>query len=498
MKKSYFFIVALFCLVTIFVSVGSVNIFSRAYTGVKNSFQAIGKYGSIGTKAVTALITKKPITGFILSSPAQYVGPSKQEYPPSIAQEKALYVQKLKTETDENLIKLYEQEIKVLDIVKKYIPFIYLHPDDLSGPIDPREFFAGQTTAVREGRYNAGKGAFVIEVGKVTFSKLSKLTAQNPTGLYHIWHGKPDNEKIYDRRIFYGSDPANLIPIHVLTYYGKIVASVGKNGKPVYQTDERGYFVPDKSVLYIQYLCLYGYNQPYTITTKLGTLYKGDVMNFQNAHEGDLEHITLKIKSASDIDTGAMDDKLVAIYYGSHGTTNEGLWMYAPGSKGNELEEFAVGDEGRPIVFSAYGGHGNYPKEGVYTRVYGFANDITKKGPLWQLTENNVCRTVLKKSAGYNPSLYYNNLNYFGYLDWKGDLGPRGVASVALKGWPGSIEDEDRGRDAIATQTNHFCPLQKPAMQANATCVRNKSKKSPPPGNKRPWYIEMFQALGVM
>ncbi len=491
-KKNNFLIILLFFLLTIFASTTTVNIFDTVYRGAKNVVTMIGKYGSIGTKALKALIDKKPITGFILSPPAHYVGPSQQVHAPSIAQERAFYIQKLETETDDYLIELYTQEIKVLDKVKKYIPLLYLHSDDLAGPIDPREFFAGQTTAVRTGKNNAGKGTFVMHAGQVTFRKLAELTAENPTGDYHIWQGKLDDEKIYDRNIFYGSNPVNPVPIHVLTYYGKIIDGLDEKRKPIYKKDEFGYFVPNKNILYIQYLCLYGYNQPYTINTRLGTLYKGDVMAFQNAHEGDLEHITLKVNCSGD------GDNLEAIYYGSHGTKDQGMWMYAPGSKGNELEEFTISGDGRPYVFAAYGGHGNYPKQGVYTRVYGFANDVTQKGRLWELTEHTVCRTVLKKSAGYNPLLMYNNPDYFGYLEWKGDLGPRGVASVALKIWPGSIEDEDKGRNAITVYENHFCPLLEPAMQANAVCVRDKSKKSPPPGNKRPWYIGMFQTFGLM
>lgn len=517
---------------------------AQAKKKVTDTVSSVGYYGGEGIAVLNALATQKPIKGFALTVP-QYEAASKQASPLSLGQERALLEKKLSlldtvnqdlpiTEResdnfDKNMVasesvlgnqlaldskvngkikseiesksdmrKLYEEEIAMLDAIEKYSPLLYLHPDDMAGPVAPQDFFAGQTTSVREGKGSKKEAVkTVIPAGQATFEKLSTLTQQNPSQKYHIWHGVPGNENVYDDRILYGSNPAlydGAIPMHVVTFYDKIKTGTDALGKPVYQTDENGYFIPNKEFFYIQYLCLYGYNQPYDIAVPLGTIYKGDARDFQNAHEGDLEHITMKIN--------AKTGKMVAIYHGSHGG-DEGMWMYPPGSTGNTGNEFdvvsAVTPEGkvqeRPIIYSAFGGHGNYPKEGVYTRVYGLANDLTAKGPLWKLTKNNIYRTVRKQSAGFDS---YNRTcaatpDMFAYLDWKGNLGPRGVSSFIEKNWAGNSEGEDKGRNALAVHAQHFCAGKNP----DKACVRNKSKASPPPGNTRPWYVEMLQKLGV-
>lgn len=502
------------------------------FVGIKDSVVDFGntlaKYGSEGVAVANALATKKPITGFSLTNPPVYVEQSMQESPLSIAQEKASLEARIKNLEEHNskkgaffedgesivivggdstsdigsksdidnnnksdsvtpYIAQYKEELAILDAISKYRPIFYLHPDDLAGPVDPRDFFAGQTTAVREKTPNAGMASFVIPVGQVTFEKLSDLISKNSGKHYYIWHGMSAKPETYDTRILYGSNPDHYkekaIPIHVVTFYDKVKEGVDAVGRPIYKTDKDGYFVPNKEHFYIQYLCLYSYNQPYDIRVPAGTIYKGDARDFQNAHEGDLEHITMKVE--------AQTGRLVAIYYGAHGS-DEGMWMYPPGS-GNSGNEFTL-EDGRPVVFSAFGGHGHYPKDGVYTRVYGFANDITKKGPLWKLTENNIYRTVLKDSAGFNPLIHTKQAGHFGYLDFVGDLGPRGISAFIQKPWAGNSENEDKGRDASEVHARYFCP----EVNLDAACLRNKSKASPPPGDKRPWYIEMLQGLGVL
>jgi hypothetical protein len=56
--------------------------------------------------------------------------------------------------------------------------------------------------------------------------------------------------------------------------------------------------------LYIQYLFFYGFNGPYDL---LGGLIQGDVTDVQDAHEGDLEHVTMELDKNS--------KQLLRIYY---------------------------------------------------------------------------------------------------------------------------------------------------------------------------------------
>lgn len=501
------------------------DIFVQIKNKIAGFFTDVGDYGSEGIAILHALAQHKPITGFMLTKDdlarRGYVAQSQQPSPPSLAQERQNITASIdalarelgvlagggQQESDEyrqkeQLKQLYEEELAILDAIVKYRPIVYLHPDDLARPVDPRDFFAGETTGVRQGTHTqqtrAGffmqkGGAFTIPVGQTTFRKLSELTQEHPTERYYVWHGTPTHPEQYDRRIFYGSNPANYadgaVPMHVVTFYDRIPAGVDEKGNVIYQKDENGYYVPNKEFFYIQYLFLYGYNQPYDISVPLGTVYRGDVHDFQNAHEGDLEHLTMKM----DTKTG----KPVAIFYGSHGS-NEGMWMYPPGSTGKAVNEFTV-EDGRPVVYVARGGHGNYPKEGVYTRVYGLANDHTKKGQQWRLTEDSLFRTVRPISAGFNPFIHSTNPDYYGYLDWRGFLGHRGVTSFREKAWASNSEGEDKGRDAVVVHQKHFCPATHHDVKAGpAHCVRDKSKASPPPGDKKPWYIDLFQTLGII
>ena len=47
---------------------------------------------------------------------------------------------------------------------------------------------------------------------------------------------------------------------------------------------------------------------------------------------------------------------------------------------GNEVEY--IGNH--PLVYAALDGHGNYPHAGIYSRIFGFANDYCDRGELWK------------------------------------------------------------------------------------------------------------------
>lgn len=443
-------------------------------------FDDIKKYGEMAVQVINALKANKPVTGYQLTMPFLYLDKSSRQNPPTIAEERAALIKAKNdlSQEDSDLKDLYNEEIKIVDAVEKYSPIIYIHPDDLAGPIAPADFFEAKTTMVREKNKKAGDPV-VIPRGLVTFKKLSDLAKENPSKQYFIWHGQEKNPLEYDKDIFYGSNPASYpdgaVPINVVTSYGF-------NPK----TNEI-----DKNYFYIQWLFLYGYNQPYTIKIAGKVVYQGDVLNVQNAHEGDYEHITMKVN--------AQTGELVAIYYAAHGR-NEGMWMYPPGTTGNSLKEFSVDNNGHPIVFSAHGGHGSYPKEGVYTRIYGLANDRTKKGPLWKLTKNNIYRTVRPNTFGYNPELHKDDGYNFAWIDFKnGSMGPRGVG--IYKDWLGNIEKEDKpekARNPVDVHTNYFCFGPNP----DKDCINKKQKESQPPsGNVSSGMnvlIKMVQKLGIL
>jgi hypothetical protein len=98
----------------------------------------------------------------------------------------------------------------------------------------------------------------------------------------------------------------------------------------------------------IQYIFLYAYNPPYT----LGMLSFG-------GHDCDIEHITMKIlKHVLRIDE---------IFFSAH-RSSDGRWV----SRVNLEMEYT-----HPILYIAKGSHAIYPRESVYFRIFGIANDHT-------------------------------------------------------------------------------------------------------------------------
>jgi hypothetical protein len=542
----------------------------KAFAPLKDFFDDVGKYTTMAFKVMDALAQKRPLTGFQLKDKPEYVGKSRQPSPPTIAQEREELVaarDKLPREEIEKRM-LYDQELAILDAIKKYSPIVYLEGTERATPIAPEEFFAGETTMIRE-KDNSRGNPVVIARGKVTFRAIADLVKKNPKKEYMIWHGQEKEPLRYDKRIFYGSNPQyypNGIPMQVVTFYGhdndrrliessiraliaateaaqsanaakqqnpsskdltqkvtkaeelwsttlakalKDIAgrdpaweqalrdSVGTSSldtslghlRNLMKRAQEGSNAARKDYFYIQWLFLYGYNQPYTITIPLGTVFKGDYINLQNAHESDLEHMTMKVNAT----TG----KLEGIEYGAHGG-EQGMWLYPPGTTDNPFKEFTVQD-GHPVVFVAHGGHGNYPREGAYTRIYGLANDVTQRSKLmWPLSEKNIYRTVPRTSVGFNPLLHKDNPDYSGYLDFRGVLGPRGVSSPINQPWFGSSEGIHMGvegaRDPVDVHMNHFCP----GYPADSGCVRSKNKQSPPPGKKRNDLVKFLQDIKVL
>jgi len=283
----------------------------------------------------------------------------------------------------------------VQNALKKFSPIFYLHLDEKAFPTDPRDYFEHENTRMIDGE----SGKVLIERGLVTMQKIDQFArASFEKGVY-------DAPKVHfapSSCIFWGSDPRDhmnssgdlITPMWYLSWYGD-----------------------KKKTLYLQFLCFYGYNSPYTIDIAGNVLLEGDKEKLQNAHEADLEHVTIEI----DLET----DKIIRIFFGAHGV-HEGMWA-TPG-------QFEV--EGtHPVIYVAKGGHGNYPRKGTWVRIYGFGNDLTMKGfrwtPLFHRAYAPVQRDAVKEKPetfrsgekGYNPQT-------MGWLAHIGNYGKRGVRSA--------------------------------------------------------------------
>lgn len=295
----------------------------------------------------------------------------------------------LRTVDDPSVIA--EDTEDLIPYIKRYSPIMYLHEDELYYPIWVTEWYTGPQTTVK-----AHNGGTLIAPGQVTMERLYELYKKSQAlSLGDIYI---DNPACFT----YGSNPV----------YNRDVR--GDLTTPVYVVTSQA-----QNKIYIQYIYIYGFNGPYDI----GPI-SGDKFDIQNAHEGDIEHITLELNK----DTKNIE----RIFYGSHGS-HEGFWL-------NKNQAPFEGEH--PIAYVALGGHGNYPREGTYVRIYGIANDITGKHQRWV--------PKLIRIYGIQDPRFDSNTMAWCYFP--GGMGRRGVSSAGGKDWfmnsLGSNGDIGRSHDA--------------------------------------------------
>jgi len=286
------------------------NIYKQA---IKPVGDAVQQYGSIAANMVKNWFGKKITPNFCKNMPSS--------------------LHYLRTVDDPTVIK--EDTEGLIPYIKKYSPVLYLRSDEIYFPIWVTEYCCGPQTAVK-----SQKGNVIILPGQVTMEKIYDLYKKSIAEQTH-------SDTYFDipECATYGSNPQN-------------------NRNPKGSLDTPVYVVTwdDKDKTYIQQIYFYGFNAPYDIGP-----FKGDIADFQDAHECDVEHMTFELDSKT--------KDLKRIYYGSHGL-KEGFWL--------DAHHPDIQYEGtHPVAFVARGGHGLYPRGGTYVRIYGMANDITSKHMRW-------------------------------------------------------------------------------------------------------------------
>ncbi|MCX5922473.1 MAG: Vps62-related protein [Candidatus Dependentiae bacterium] len=296
-----------------------------------------------------------------------------------------------------------------LELIKAHAPVVHLEDSELYLPIWPNEYFTSQGTSIKLRNPQANTIMTIAggEVGTITFEKMYENFYKN---LPIIQRNNPD---------MYIDNPH-------CTIFGSNPNGVGYTSKgPVANKDANGNLITPMWVvtseqdnnIYIQYLYFYGLNGPYDI----GPL-QGNVAEFQNYHESDLEHVTLEFDKSS--------RKLKRIYYGSHGK-REGFWLDA-----NHPDIKRI--NGRILVYSAHYGHGCYPQDGTYVRIFGVANDVTGNGIQW--IPQNLVRLYPEGDPRFNPKT-------MGFLYFAGRYGAHGIDSAAAGGWFPEMDTEQTARE---------------------------------------------------
>jgi Vacuolar protein sorting-associated protein 62 len=107
--------------------------------------------------------------------------------------------------------------------------------------------------------------------------------------------------------------------------------------------------------------------------------YNGAVMKLFGAHEGDWEHVKVRVDVSS--------RRILKIYFAAHGSA-EGRWVSAstktpyPDRDTYMLRTDEQGND-RPVVFSAWHTHASYPSRQRYYRLKGFVVDYPFGGRTW-------------------------------------------------------------------------------------------------------------------
>lgn len=265
----------------------------------------------------------------------------------------------------------------LIPYIKKYSPVAWLQEAEDYYPMRFSEYLTAPGTSI----ISRKNEEVIVPKGQVTLQKMYEM--HKDSAKYK------DKELAFDVAdcTWFGSNPApftdkagNLtVPAYVVTFE--------QEGK-----------------IYIQYIYFYGLNGPYDIGP-----FKGNVIEIQNFHRSDAEHLTLELDKTT--------KELKRIYYSSHGPT-EGFWLDA---KHPDVEFEGT----HPVIYVAHYGHGNYPKEGTYVRIFGMANDVTGQGQKWT---PQLIRIYPETDKRFDPKT-------MGFMYFPGTYGREGVGPIGQQSW---------------------------------------------------------------
>ncbi|MBN2533958.1 MAG: Vps62-related protein, partial [Spirochaetales bacterium] len=250
-------------------------------------------------------------------------------------------------------------------LMRRFAPYVRLYTNDDTRPCSA-EWYIGRVTM----RYHRS-GWFDSEILKPYKVTVENITEQTKSDQY-------SNYNTYRSNFF----------LQIPNDSNELTTRKGQPSSG-WKTYSHIRWSPDGGGKYdIQYWFFYAYNG------KLGSLN-------HIAHEGDFEHVTVRVNS----DLTTVDK----IYYSAH--NGEGRW-YSP------LCIHFIGS--RPVVYSAYHSHADYPIAGEWARKGGnldtlLPNDFTNDGDLWDCARNVVNMGEYKRPL--------NSLNWLNYSGRWGEIG---------------------------------------------------------------------------
>jgi len=334
----------------------------------------------------------------------------------------------------------------------KFSPVIYLDSEETAFPIDPLEYVENRNNALIDKK--TGKTILNAADGSLTAKSLDEYTR-------HLWSiGIPEQSSYINIPpcVLAGSNPYYWRDMHNNLTTPASFMVFRENGK-----------------IYIQCFFLYGYNSPYDIVVFNRVFVSGDKYEFQNAHECDLEHITLEIDP--------IKMQVIRVFYGAHGSA-EGMWV-----NWSDVEKESLENGKKPgthlVNYAAKGGHGNYPRAGEFVRIYSFGDDKTGKGIRWTPTWMRIYppkdatyvigKGIAPYPKGYDPAT-------MGWINAPGSMGKRGVDGAAHQWWFGSAKNE--GNRTFQEGMKDWCP------RGDWKCIMRKAPYTVIPGGI-PQYLEL-------
>ena len=254
-------------------------------------------------------------------------------------------------------------------LLHKFSPVLYLHPNELTSPISLDDYIYNCELCV---------GGKKKKIQKTPFNK-PEIIRKDKNVLIEKNKIKLPLKTNYD-----------IIPDKYLNYCGKydIPNRTNIDLVPIY-----GLVQQYQNYIDLIYIFNYYYNNPYKF---LGIYVGGE-------HQADLEHIRIRIINDQHYDIN--NYRVQTIYYSAH-STGQGRW-----EKLQNIEWYNDINNGHPIIYVAKGSHANYPNPGTWYRIFGFANDKTSK----------------KDAIIWKPDTIINLNNRDDLMSYHGDMGNNGV-----------------------------------------------------------------------
>ncbi|MCA9285842.1 MAG: Vps62-related protein [Phycisphaerales bacterium] len=277
-------------------------------------------------------------------------------------------------------------------LIDRFAPIYYLHPDETYKPATTHWYMARVDLRYH---HESCSDHGILEKPDVNDSTIGEQFHQN-TQAFCIHGGDP----------IQSSGTAQVQSQYFLQIPNDDQEEITRAGMPNasdWQCYAHVFWSPSHPMHYdVQYIFFYPYN--------------GNLGGLGGAHEGDHEHVTVRV--ASDQET------IQAMYFSAH--DGEGRWYGA-----DELVYDA--ETGRPVVFSAQDSHASYPYAGTWQRPFPLPDDHTGYGQKKDFLGDvvNVGEHSLLSSA---PSVGNEWLLYSGH--W-GELGPfyDGPYGPAFQAW---------------------------------------------------------------